>query len=52
VYAAHKGPGVFVSDRVREAVQGIYTFAEAGSVAGENGTESVWRLDNTVRQPA
>lgn len=52
VHAAHKGPGVFVSDRVRDAVLGIYAFAEAGSVVGENGTESVWRLDNTVRQPA
>jgi len=52
VHAANKVPGVFVSDRVREAVQGIYTFADAGTVAGENGTEPVWRLDNTVRQPA
>ena len=52
VHAANKVPGVFVSDRVRDSVLGIYTFAEAGTVAGENGTESVWRLDNTVRQPA
>jgi hypothetical protein len=33
-------------------VLGIYGFVEAGTVAGENGSESVWRLDNTVRQPA
>jgi len=52
VHAANKVPGVFVSDRVRDSVLGIYTFAEAGTVAGEDGTESVWRLDNTVRQPA
>ena len=51
-HAANKGPGVFVSDRVREAVLGIYGFVEAGTVAGEKGTESVWRLDNTVRQTA
>ena len=52
VHAASKSAGVFVSDRVQQAVLGIYPFTEAGTVAGENGTEQVWRLDDSVRQPA
>ena len=52
VHAASNSAGVFVSDRVQQAVLGIYPFTEAGTVTGENGTERVWRLDDSVRQPA
>ena len=34
---------------MQQAVLGIYPFTEAGTVAGENGTEQVWRLDDSVR---
>lgn len=52
VHAATKTPGVFVSDRVHDAVLGIYPFSEAGTVVGAAGTETVWRLDVAARQPA
>ena len=52
VHAATSSAGVFVSDRVHDSVLGIYDFSEAGTIAGENGTETVWRLDSSVRQPA
>ncbi len=52
VHAATNSAGVFVSDRVQQAVLGIYSFTEAGTVTGEHGTEKVWRLDDTARRPA
>ena len=52
VHAATNSAGVFVSDRVHDSVLGIYDFSEAGTIVGENGTEKVWRLDSSVRQPA
>lgn len=52
VHSATKAPGIFVSNRVHEAVVGIYTFSDAGTVTGANGTEPVWRLDAGSRQPA
>ena len=51
VHAATRSPGVFVSDRVHDAVVGIYPFTAAGTIAGEAGTERVWRLDVGTRQP-
>jgi hypothetical protein len=41
---------VFVSDRVHEAVVGIYTFSDAGTLSGAEGNEPVWRLDVGTRQ--
>lgn len=52
VHAATKVPGIFVSDRVHEAVVGIYSFSDAGTVTGATGTEPVWRLDVGTRQSA
>ncbi|WP_328356831.1 HAMP domain-containing protein [Mycobacterium sp. NBC_00419] len=53
VHAANDSAGVFVSDRVHEAVLGIYSFSPAGTVNAEGGgTETVWRLEDTARQPA
>ncbi|TGD88155.1 HAMP domain-containing protein [Mycolicibacterium sp. CH28] len=49
VHAATKTPGVFVSDRVHEAVVGIYSFSDAGTVSGAHGAEPVWRLDVGTR---
>lgn len=52
VHAATKTPGVFVSDRVHNAVIGIYPFTEAGTISGNRGAEKVWRLDVATRQPS
>jgi class 3 adenylate cyclase len=52
VHAATKTPGIFVSDRVHDSIVGIYPFSEAGTITGEAGTETVWRLDLGTRQPA
>ena len=52
VHAASKSDGIFVSDRVYQAVVGIYPFADAGSVTGPEGTEKVWRLEVGTRQTA
>ncbi|AQT82817.1 hypothetical protein B1R94_14040 [Mycolicibacterium litorale] len=52
VHAATKAPGVFVSDRVHEAVVGIYSFSDAGTVSNADGSEPVWRLDVGSRQSA
>lgn len=52
VREATRSPGIFVSDRVRDSVVGIYQFSEAGTIAGPAGTEKVWRLDVGTRQPA
>jgi hypothetical protein len=41
---------VFVSDRVHEAVVGIYSFSDAGMLSGGDGNEPVWRLDIGTRQ--
>lgn len=51
VHSATKAPGIFVSNRVHDAVVGIYTFSDAGTVTGANGNEPVWRLDVGSRQP-
>ena len=45
VHAATGSAGIFVSNRVHDAVVGIYSFSEAGTIAGAAGTETVWRLD-------
>jgi len=45
VHAATGAAGTFVSNRVRDAVVGIYSFSEAGTITGAAGTETVWRLD-------
>lgn len=52
VHAATRSPGIFVSDRVHDAVVGIYPFTEAGTITGDAGTETVWRLDVGTRQTA
>lgn len=52
VHSANMADGVFVSDRVHQAVEGIYPFSRAGTITGEQGTETVWRLDTGARQPA
>jgi class 3 adenylate cyclase len=52
VHAATKTPGIFISDRVHDSIVGIYPFSEAGTITGEAGTETVWRLDLGTRQPA
>jgi class 3 adenylate cyclase len=52
VHAATKSAGVFVSERVRDAVVGIYPFTEAGTITGASGTETVWRLEIAARQNA
>ncbi|WP_036347692.1 adenylate/guanylate cyclase domain-containing protein [Mycolicibacterium aromaticivorans] len=52
VHASTKAAGVFVSDRVHEAVVGIYTFSDAGTLSGADGNEPVWRLDVGTRHPA
>lgn len=38
-------PGVFVSQRVRDALSGAYNFTAAGTVTSTAGTEQVWSLD-------
>ena len=48
---ATRSPGIFISDRVRDSVVGIYPFSEAGTLAGAAGTQTVWRLDFGTRQP-
>jgi class 3 adenylate cyclase len=50
VHAASNVAGVFVSSRVHEALQGIYTFSAAGTVPGQRGSETVWSLDLTARR--
>ncbi len=51
VYSAAMSDGIFVSDRVHDALSGVYPFSQAGTITGEEGTETVWRLDNVARQP-
>ena len=51
VHASNRSAGVFVSNRVHDAVVGIFPFTEAGTIAGAGGTEPVWRLDVGARQP-
>lgn len=50
VHASTRTPGVFVSDRVHDAVLGVYPFEEAGTITGASGPERVWRLDVASRQ--
>ncbi|WP_235892848.1 adenylate/guanylate cyclase domain-containing protein [Mycolicibacterium hodleri] len=50
VHAATNGPGVFVSSRVHDALDGIYAFTESGTVPGERGSEPIWSLDLTARR--
>ena len=45
VNASTKSAGIFVSDRVHDAVVGIYRFADAGTITAGSGTERVWRVD-------
>ena len=49
VREATRSPGVFVSDRVHDAVVGTYQFTQAGTITGPGGTEQVWRLDAGTR---
>jgi class 3 adenylate cyclase len=51
VNAATKSAGIFVSNRVRDAVVGIYPLSEAGTITGAAGPEPVWRVDTVERQP-
>ena len=51
VHSATGSAGIFVSDRVRDAVLGIYPLTEAGTVTGAAGPERVWRLDIGSAQP-
>lgn len=51
VHSATASDGVFVSDRVYRAVEGIYPFSRAGTITGDRGQETVWRLDVHVGQP-
>jgi len=51
VHSATVSDGVFVSDRVHRAVEGIYPFSRAGTITGEHGTETVWRLETGGGQP-
>jgi class 3 adenylate cyclase len=52
VHESTRTAGIFVSDRVQQAALGIYPFIEAGKLSGPDGTETVWRLDVGMRQPA
>lgn len=49
VNASSKSAGIFVSDRVHDAVVGIYRFADAGTVTAAEGTERVWQVDTGSR---
>ena len=51
VNAATKSAGIFVSNRVHDAVVGIYPLSEAGTITGAGGPEPVWRVDTAERQP-
>lgn len=50
VHAATNGPGVFVSSRVHDALDGIYAFADAGTVPGDRGSEAIWTLELAARR--
>lgn len=52
VHAATRSPGLFVSDRVHQAVLGIYPFSAAGTIAGSAGAQAVWHLDMNERSTA
>jgi class 3 adenylate cyclase len=45
VHSAVGSAGIFVSERVRDAVIGIYPLSDAGTITGVAGPEKVWRLD-------
>jgi len=51
VHDSARSAGIFISDRVHDAVVGLYPFTDAGSIASSAGTERVWRLDVAARQP-
>ena len=51
VNASSKSEGIFVSDRVHDAVVGIYRLVEAGTVTANGRTERVWRVDAGGRHP-
>ena len=51
VREATRSAGIYVSDRIHDAVVGIYPLTEAGTITGSEGTEKVWRLDVGTRQP-
>ncbi len=48
VHEATKAPGVFVSSRVHDELDGIYAFAQAGTVVGVAGSETIWSLETTA----
>lgn len=50
VHAATNGPGVFVSSRVHDALDGIYAFSAAGTVPGDGADETIWALELTARR--
>lgn len=50
VHAATNGPGVFVSSRVHDALDGIYAFAPAGEVPGGRVSDTMWSLELTTRR--
>jgi class 3 adenylate cyclase len=50
VHAATNGPGVFVSSRVHDALDGIYGFTAAGVVPGGSGSETIWSLQTSARR--
>lgn len=52
VHAATDTPGVYVSDRVRDALAGMYTFTPAGTVTSGADKQTVWALDLGTRRPS
>jgi class 3 adenylate cyclase len=52
VHSATGSDGIFVSDRVHTAVEGVYPFSGAGTITGKDGAETVWRLDISGRKPS
>lgn len=50
VQAATRGPGVFVSSQVHDALDGIYSFTPAGTVSGEGHSDTIWSLELTARR--
>lgn len=51
VHGANNAPGVFVSGRVHDQLDGIYSFAPAGTVTGAAGSEAIWSLELASRRP-
>jgi class 3 adenylate cyclase len=51
VHGATNAPGVFVSATVYDELNGIYSFAPAGTVTSASGSESIWSLELSARRP-